>query len=190
MVDFNDPYDIHPYPYTVFGAYHLYELPGFVLGTTTRVDDNNALNTVQISYTHKATDTTLRFVMSSGRNPHTAGHYVISAYRDSGNPLHNPVARALLEADNKTVPNPHGASMFFGRDEKRLHPIVDATDTDEYMEVFESVISLIDDALGSMDKNVTAITEDADMDKKIATVLELDRVLMEYQDLLKEATLV
>lgn len=172
-------------PDTVFGI-HLPTLPGFVADATAQVEDNDALKTVQISYTHKATDTTLRFIVSDGRNPHTAGHYVISAYRDSDSPLQNPVARALLEADKKTAPNPHNASMFFGHDKKLLHPIEDATDTEEYTTLLDRVIDVMDSALGTMDTTVTYITEDEDMDKKIAAVLELDRVLMEYQDLLKE----
>ena len=188
MIDPNDPYDTYVDPHSVFGI-SLYEAPGFVLGTTTRVDDNDALETVQISYTHKATNTTLWFIVSAGRNPHTEGHYVISAYRDSGSPLQNPVAHALLEADKKTVPNPHSASMFFGRDMKRLHPIVDASNSDEYRQVLDSVIYVMWEALETMDTNVTGITEDSAMNKKLAAVLELDRVLMEYQDLLQEEPL-
>ena len=76
--------------------------------------------------------------------------------------------------------------MFFGHDKKLLYPIEDATDTEEYIDLLDRVIDVIDSALGTMDTTVTYITEDEDMDKKIAAVLELDRVLMEYQDLLKE----
>lgn len=172
-------------PTTVFGI-KLPTLPGFVTDATTQVGDNFELQTVQITYTHKVTDTTLRFFVSAGRNPHTAGHYVISAYRDSDSPLHNPVAHALLEADKKTAPNPHNASMFFGHDKKLLYPIGDASDVDSYTALLDRVIAVIDSALATMDTTVTYITEDEDIDKKIAAVLELDRVLMEYQELLKE----
>lgn len=151
-----------------------------------KIKRSDSLSGAMVAYTHVVTNTELRFFISLGHNPHTKGYYVLSAYRLSGDTLYNPVAHELINPDRKKKLGVHGSGAYFGPKEKILVPIKERSEKDALFAILPHFNVPLTSALDAMDLDVTDVTEDDDIDKKLAAVVEMDKVIAEYQELLHE----
>lgn len=161
-------------------------LPGFTIDEWLEGNKGETPVGIRFTYTHEVTNTELRFFVSQGRNPHTEGNYVLSSYRFSAAPHQDPVAHELINPERKKKLGVHGSGAYFGPKEKILIPIQEPGDKDEFFALLARVNKVLKSALETMDQDVTTVTEDDGMDKKLAAVVEMDKVIAEYQELLHE----